>query len=328
MNKNLPKWFIELLRNWYGKLNSTVRWGNNFSKSFTINSGVRQGGIMSPILFAICVDDLLNNLEKSKRGCYIKSLCYNSFMYADDLVLASLSIRDLEFLVKMCSDELSNIGLMINCNKTFCLRIGNRHMIKPIDIQIYGNAINWVNEIQYLGVTIVSSKRFKLNIQNRKQKFFRAVNAVLGRIGTFSSPDVVLSLIESNCVPVLLYGLECVELNNSLLRSIENAYSQVFSKLFHTFDRSVIKQCQFYMGYLPAELKIANRKMNFLSKISLTNNFTCTLLDVNHNELFCEMCKYKIVVASNLQQLAKCSLGTIDFKSKLFNFFENNIYQR
>ena len=217
---------------------------------------------------------------------------------------------------------------MINCNKTFCLRIGNRHMIKPIDIQIYGNAINWVNEIQYLGVTIVSSKRFKLNIQNRKQKFFRAVNAVLGRIGTFSSPDVVLSLVESNCVPVLLYGLECVELNNSLLRSIENAYSQVFSKLFHTFDRSVIKQCQFYMGYLPAELKIANRKMNFLSKISLTNNFTCTLLDVNHNELFCEMCKYKIVVASNLQQLAKCSLGTIDFKSKLFNFFENNIYQR
>ena len=137
-----------------------------------------------------------------------------------------------------------------------------------------------------------------------------------------------MSLIESNCVPILIYGLECVELNNNLLHSIENAYSQVFSKLFHTFDKSVIKQCQFYMGYLSAELKIANRKMNFLSKISLTNNFTCTLLDVNLNELFCEMCKYKIVLASNLQHLDNCLLRTINFKGKLYKYFENDIDQR
>ena len=79
-------------------------------------------------------------------------------------------------------------------------------------------------------------------MQNRKQKFFRALNAIFGKIGT-SSPSVVISLVESHCVSVLLYGLDCVELSKAVLQSLENAYSQLYSKVFHTFNKDIIKQC-------------------------------------------------------------------------------------
>ena len=131
MDRKLPRLFIEILVNWYGKLISSVRWNDNISNRFLISSGVRQAGILSPILFAICVDNLLEKLEHSKLGCVLKSLCCNSFMYADDLILLSITIQDLQSLINISVNELSNIGLSINCSKTFCIRIGPRHAVKP-----------------------------------------------------------------------------------------------------------------------------------------------------------------------------------------------------
>ena len=67
-----PTWFIEILINWFGKLNSVVRWNGEFSAPFNVMSGIRQGGVLSPLLFTIFVDDLLLELQKSKKGCFFK----------------------------------------------------------------------------------------------------------------------------------------------------------------------------------------------------------------------------------------------------------------
>ena len=70
-----------------------------------------------------------------------------------------------------------------------------------------------------------------------------------------------------------------------MLRSLENAYSQLYSKLFHTFDKNIIKQCQYYFGQLPIEFKIANRRFNFLSKMHSIDNIYCRYFDVKNDEL-------------------------------------------
>jgi hypothetical protein len=49
MRIKLPKGVIDVLVNWYGKLSAVVKWGNSYSNSFGISSGVRQGGVLSPV---------------------------------------------------------------------------------------------------------------------------------------------------------------------------------------------------------------------------------------------------------------------------------------
>ena len=87
IKKGFPFLIIEVLVNWYDKLFSVVKWGNALSEQFQILAGVRQGGVLSPLLFNIMVNEVLTELEKSKRGCFIKNICANSIMYADDLML-------------------------------------------------------------------------------------------------------------------------------------------------------------------------------------------------------------------------------------------------
>ena len=82
------------------------------------------------------VDDILVTLSKSKRGCHIRSLCVNSLMYADDLILLSVSVYDIQELVNLCVKEFRNIGMEINIKKSACIRIGKRHNIIPSAIII------------------------------------------------------------------------------------------------------------------------------------------------------------------------------------------------
>jgi len=72
-------------------------------------------------------DDLLKHLEFCNFGCYIGHRCVNSFMYADDIVLVSISIVDMQQLVKDCINYLTDkFDLPVNFRKCNFLRVGPR----------------------------------------------------------------------------------------------------------------------------------------------------------------------------------------------------------
>ena len=50
---------------WYEAQQVCVRWNNSLSDSFCVSNGVRQGGVLSPIVFAVYIDGLLEMLESS-----------------------------------------------------------------------------------------------------------------------------------------------------------------------------------------------------------------------------------------------------------------------
>ena len=56
---------------------------------FSPTAGIRQGGILSPYLFTVYVDDMLKKLNK--LGCKFHGYVIGAIMYADDLVLISNS---------------------------------------------------------------------------------------------------------------------------------------------------------------------------------------------------------------------------------------------
>ena len=66
---------------------------------FSVSNGVRQGGILSPYLFAIYMDDLSVTLNNAKVGCHINNRCANHMLYADDLCVIAPSPRGLQSLL-------------------------------------------------------------------------------------------------------------------------------------------------------------------------------------------------------------------------------------
>jgi len=91
----------------------------------------------------------------------------------------------------------------------------------------------WTNVTRYLGIFIVQSRTFKCSIDEAKRSFY---SAIFGKIGRFASEEVTLYLLKTKCIPVLLYGLEVLPLNKSLISSIDfviNRFFMIAVKQFH-----------------------------------------------------------------------------------------------
>ena len=123
--------------------------------------------------------------------------------------------------------------------KSCCLRIGPRCDVSCANItSLIGQVLPWTNVIRYLGIFIVQSKTFKCSIDEAKHSFYRAANAIFGKIGRFASEEVTLHLLKTKCIPVqtvLLYGLEALPLNKSQISSIDFVINRFFMKLFNTY---------------------------------------------------------------------------------------------
>ena len=72
--KNVPLFLIKVVINLYSKLHAKVRWGKTLSQEISISCEIRQGGVLSPVLFSVYVDNILNSL--SGYGCQMNSVSY------------------------------------------------------------------------------------------------------------------------------------------------------------------------------------------------------------------------------------------------------------
>jgi len=84
----------------------------------------------------------------------------------------------------------------------------------------------------------VSLKR--ITTEQSRRHFYRAANAIFGRIGRIVTEDVTLHLLRTKCMPILLYGLEACPMKKSDLNSLDFAVNRFFMKLFRTGDYIIL----------------------------------------------------------------------------------------
>ena len=104
IDRNVPLVVVRIFVHWYRQQTLCVKWGRNTSSFFTVSNDVRQGGILSPFLFTLYIDELSYQLNNSNLGCHINNVCVNNLFYADDLCLMAPSPVGLQHLIDICAN--------------------------------------------------------------------------------------------------------------------------------------------------------------------------------------------------------------------------------
>ena len=113
--------------------------------------------------------------------------------------------------------------------------------------------IRYGDEMRYLGVYIIKSRVFKCSLTMAKDRSI-VLQTIFGKVGRIASEEVTLHLLETKCIPVLLYGLEACPLTKNQLSSIDFVVNRFFMKLFQSSNIAVINECQKIFSFqLPSE---------------------------------------------------------------------------
>jgi len=288
LKKNVPLLLVKVLINWYSKLYAKIRWGNTLSQEISISCGIRQGGVLSPVLFCVYVDNILNSL--SGYGCRMNSASYGSFMYADDIILLAPSVAELNAMVKVCCDELQTINLKLNTEKSCCLRIGKNYFINCLNIPTLQGSISWVKEAKYLGITLISDSRFKISFTSTKCKFYSCFNELYSKLGRTLDPSVIVHLLQTMAMPILIYALESLNLTKTELNNLEFTLSRALFKIFRVSGTDNMKCCMHAYGIDGITESIVKKKFAFLHKLASIDNINISNL-VTGLELSSKICR-------------------------------------
>ena len=208
MKRGVPLCILNLLIYWYSNLTSVVKWNGVLSKPFRVLSGVRQGGVLSPHLFAIYVNDLILKLRETKNGCYIADVFLACIVYADDICLLAPCRSALQKLIDNCESYGISWCLSYNPSKTKVMVFGKTDC-RP-SFSMYGNTLEYVNEYKYLGVHVVEGKDFSMSHIKPLIKFRSSANTILN---VYHKPSelILLKLLYAICIPNLTYAADIIE---------------------------------------------------------------------------------------------------------------------
>ena len=122
---------------------------------FSMVCGVCQGGVLSPVLFAVYVDDFIERLNDNTAGYFIGDLYLDCSMYADDLILISASVSILQKMIFICEKEAEYIDMKFNTSQSVVNRIGKSYKNICENIELVGAKLDYVSKAKCLGVYIV-----------------------------------------------------------------------------------------------------------------------------------------------------------------------------
>ena len=211
----IPEHLTCVLRNLYVSQEATVRTRHGTTNWFQIGKRVCQGCILSPCLFNLYAEYIVQNagLNEAQAGIKIARRNINNLRYADDTMLMAESEEQLKSLLMKMKEESEKAGLKLSIQK---MKIMASSPITswPIDeetVETVRDFIFLASKITADGdysheITLFSSAQFSPSILAPWKKGYDQLESVL------KSRDITLSskgcLVKAMVFPVVMYGCE------------------------------------------------------------------------------------------------------------------------
>ena len=212
-----------LLYNWYKSMRATVLLNGEYREFFSVTKGTRQGSMLSPYLFNIFIDELMENLESCPYGICIGSLSLNTAGYADDITLMARTVTDLQQLVNICYHYSCKWRYVFGPSKSKCIKM-YKHISAPMespDIWLGGNKLEFVNDVEILGRVFSNNLSLQDHIDIRIRNSRRAMYSI-GLNNQALSPSVKAYLWRSIGMPSLMYAIGTCNISSVDLKHLES----------------------------------------------------------------------------------------------------------
>ena len=198
----------------YNRVTAVVRYGSELTNEINCPMGVRQGCLLSPLLFSLLITELAQEIAEGGRHGYQFSPGLAeifALLFADDIALVATTPLGLQNQINILRRGAERLGLVVNLDKTKVMVFRKGGFLGRLERWYYGGErIEVVNKYKYLGYTLTTKLSVDLALaecagkaKGRIVSIFRALYKI-GKIDI----GIFFKLFDSQVKPILLYGAE------------------------------------------------------------------------------------------------------------------------
>ena len=219
-----------LLKSWDTSPKGMVRVNGSPSSMLTLERGVLQGSVLSPVLFSRIMDLLFKCLQSKELGPFIGNTFAGAFIHADDIQTISSSQATLQAQINTVSKFTLENGLILNPTKCEAELVSPTKPSELTPIAILGDkALTPHSTARCLGYwwswDLSATRAVDEAIKKARRTFFE-----FGPIGIFHgqfNPISARSIYEVCVLPVLLFGWENWILSDITLHQLESFQGEI-----------------------------------------------------------------------------------------------------
>ena len=232
---DIPFYLVNIIIAIYKTQSSYIKLDSYKSSAFPVFKGVRQGGIISTILFNFYINTLVSSISKLDVGCYLNFNLVNIISYADDICLTACSRNGLVRLLYAFQEELKKLNLRININKSKVLIVPPyfKSVTYPLpNFYIDNCQLENVKSYKYLGVMIANDGSCDEDILRCEKSFLRQFHFIYRKFN-FLNKNVFFHLFDIHCLS--FYGSELWLINKnraSTFKAISVSFHNAIKKIF------------------------------------------------------------------------------------------------
>lgn len=231
----IPPKLLGIIRSMYQGANCRVIHRGELGREFQVASGVKQGCILSPLLFLLVLDWVMTRVNNSQRGIawqHLSGSRLEDLDFADDICLFASTRNAMEEKLKRLIHYGQQVGLRVNVGKSKLMRLNLPGSFQPL--RIGDEDIEEVESFCYLGCIIANDGGAKMCVDNRILKARQAFG-MLKRVwaSPMMSRDLKLRFFWSNVMSVLLYGGETWKTTPSIVASLQTFVNRCLRRILN-----------------------------------------------------------------------------------------------
>ena len=205
---------IRVLQGMYSSVQACVRWGQSVSTFFDCPAGLKQGCLLSPLIFSLLISEVGDAVSSHGRDGFqflpgLKEIFL--LLFADDIALISTTPFGLQNQINSLEYASKNFGLTVNLDKTkvMVFRKGG-HLSKHEKWYYNGQQIENVNSYKYLGYTLTTKLSEDIALREFVGRAKAKVVQIMKSLWSLGSMqlEVFFKLFDAQVRPSLLYAAE------------------------------------------------------------------------------------------------------------------------
>ena len=266
---------INILKAIYQHVKAIVRQGHERSGEINCPQGVRQGCMLSPLLFSLLVAEVAHQVAQGGRTGYQMipgAQEIFALLFADDIVLLSLTPAGLQTQLNNLRRAAENLGLIVNLNKSAILVFRKGAFLGRLEKWHYGDLpIQVVNSYKYLGFTMTTKLSLEIPLaefagraKNKTLTIFKTLYK-LGKI----EPDIFFRLFDSQVKPMLIYAAEVWGLaSKETFQTIEKVHMYACKRMLGVTPRTPNTLVQGELNRHPLSIDAKLRAVKYWGKLT------------------------------------------------------------